>query len=380
MIWNELNRFVGTAEEVLMRRRRFKLIDLINKERVSCLYPIYVISSGSRAEGLLLPGSDLDYMFISKDKSVSCSDNISIHKNGLIMDTTDIKPGFVRLYCHGSFYVNGTILSALTETNKGLVLSSLLFRDEAVKECRRTFPSAIAHGPCSTIDLTATLDGDMLVCFSCKTWPKVAAEWIDRYRNNNWPSRDLITEIVQDGCLFVPIGNPHSQEMNMQWRISFSTAEKKLVHSMNHTQFLCYGLLKLYLKHVINSNPEVKDLFCSYFLKTCLFYCIEEENIIWNKDNFLDCFWTCFRRLIKWVKDEYCPNYFIKNNNMFEGKISSDKGRILLRYLNELYHEGMHSLLRIPGLLRFQIYSNRLVFTDVVLTKAEKECLCDSQL
>ncbi|KAK3103486.1 hypothetical protein FSP39_019584 [Pinctada imbricata] len=37
----------------------------------------------------------------------------------------------------------------------------------------------------------------------------------------------------------------------VEWRMSFSLAEKRLVRFMNHTQFLTYGLLKLFLKEVM---------------------------------------------------------------------------------------------------------------------------------
>ncbi|KAJ8311707.1 hypothetical protein KUTeg_011062 [Tegillarca granosa] len=297
------------------------------------------------------------------------------------MDTTDIKPGFVRLFCHDSARFPAFISSAIVKTNNGFLLSSLKYRDLVVDLIQKVFPTSVAHGPCSTFKLPLKMEFDLLACFSCKTWPVVANEWVVRYRKNNWPPRDLISDIIRDGCLVVPIGNPHSKESHIQWRISFSMAEKKLIHSMNHTQFLCYGLMKLYLKHVINSNAEVKDLICSYFLKTCLFYCIEEEHISWDKESFLDCFWTCFRRLIKLVKNEYCPNFFIKENKMFEGKVCGEKSGILLSYLTELYHEGLYSLSRIPclsELLLCNMYGT--VLTGNTLTDAEREFICDVEI
>lgn len=36
---------------------------------------------------------------------------------------------------------------------------------------------------------------------------------------------------------------------------------------MNHTQFLCYGALKIFLKEVLCSKNK-ESLFCSYYLKT----------------------------------------------------------------------------------------------------------------
>ncbi|KAJ8311431.1 hypothetical protein KUTeg_010786 [Tegillarca granosa] len=176
----------------------------------------------------------------------------------------------------------------------------------------------------------------------------------------------------------LPIGNPNSQESHLQWRFSFSLAEKKLVYSFNHTQFLCYGLLKLFLKHAINSNEQVKDLLCSYFLKTSLFYCIEEENIVWNQENFLHCFWTCIRRLLKWILDEYCPNYFIKENNMFEGKICGRNSKVLYDYLFELYRNGLDSLRHIPW---FSEFNCKIFATNSLVIRNElRETLCDIEV
>lgn len=229
---------------------------------------------------------------------IAVTENPNDLDSDIIMDTNNIKPGFLKLHCLKKF---GMFSNAMTQIPEGIFLSSLLFRDETVRILLETVPSAFAHGPCATFKTPIKIEADFLLCFLCKTWPQITSEWITRGRRD-WPSPDLIRDVVHDGCLLVPVGNPYSNESHMQWRISFSLAEKKLVHSFNHTQFLCYGLLKLFLRHAINTNVEVKDLLCSYFLKTSLFYCIEEENIVWSKENFLDCFWTCFRSLMKWVR------------------------------------------------------------------------------
>ncbi|KAJ8322312.1 hypothetical protein KUTeg_000783 [Tegillarca granosa] len=340
MIWNHLFKIFGTAEEVYVRRQQFQLMDLIFN-RMKEHGGFILISIGSKAEGLNIEGSDLDFMFVFNKVSVDCLNGDSVSHGDIIIDTNNIKPGFARLNCQDMSCLSNTFFTAaVTETKNGIAFSSLLFRH-------------------------------------ILTWPVVAAEWIHRYRGNNWPSRDLITEIVRNGCLIVPIWNPEAQDSFMQWRISFSVAEKKLVYSMNHTEFLCYALLKLYLKHVVNSHHRVKKLLCSYFLKTCLFYCIEEEDITWNKNNFLDCFWTCFRRIIKWVRDEYCPNFFIKENNMFEGNICGDKGRLLFTYLSELYDEGLLSLSRIPCLAWLQCFFMTPEVAPSPLTDVEKEYICD---
>jgi hypothetical protein len=36
--------------------------------------------------------------------------------------------------------------------------------------------------------------------------------------------------------------------------------EKTILHSLSHSQFICYGLLKIYLKEVLGSFEEINDL------------------------------------------------------------------------------------------------------------------------
>ena len=132
--------------------------------------------------------------------------------------------------------------------------------------------------------------------------------------------------------------------------MSFSLAEKKFIHAMNHTQFLCYGVLKLFLKEAIDENPEVKGLLCSYFLKTALFCELTTTSNLWNPSSLLSGFWKCFCRLLQWINCSYCPNFFIPQNNMFEGKIEGTNRNKLLQHMRTLYGEGYRCLLRIKKL------------------------------
>jgi hypothetical protein len=98
----------------------------------------------------------------------------------------------------------------------------------------------------------------------------------NRHRPGQWPPDILIDEIVNYGCILVPIGPKEIENNDLLWRISFSMAEKQLSHAMNYTQILCYALLKLSLKNIINTYEQVKGLLCSYFMKTAMFWLSEE--------------------------------------------------------------------------------------------------------
>ena len=97
---------------------------------------------------------------------------------------------------------------------------------------------------------------------------------------------------MSGGCHFVAIGAKESPTELIEWQISFSATEKTLIHSMNQVQFLCYGILKIFLKEAIDINTEMKGLLCSYryFLKTSLFWEISTNSLVWNASNFFSCF------------------------------------------------------------------------------------------
>ena len=106
---------------------------------------------------------------------------------------------------------------------------------------------------------------------------------------------------------------------------------------MKHCQFLCYGLSKVFLNEVLKSKLSDKDLLCSYFMKTAVFWEISDHSKGWTHFNFLHKFLNVFRRLIKWVSIGYCPNFFIPENNMFYGKICGRTQTALLGTLREFY-------------------------------------------
>lgn len=147
--------------------------------------------------------------------------------------------------------------------------------------------------------------------------------------------------------MLVPIGPRTLPDCNVLWRLSFSVAEKQLIHSFNYTQLLCYALLKLTLKRIINANDHANGLLCSYFLKTALFWVSEEVDIkTFQSPGLLYCFTLCINKLILWVNNCFCPNYFIPDHNMFHGKICPDNNAILIQVLHSITSDGMDCLIQ----------------------------------
>ena len=329
------------------------------------------IFSGSKAEGLRFKSSDEDWMFVSTDIKVIPSESYTtlydIHNVILLfMENEMTKPGFTLLrlkeesrYRSVKLDRSSTVIPMLDRC----YVSSKKWKDINVTGMTHGH-SVFLHGPCTSFEL-CDKEIDHAHCLKCDVWPANALPSIKRLYKSSWPSTDILHNIVTDGVLFVPIGAKRSVFEDEEWRMSFSLAEKRLIHSMNHTQFLCYGLLKLFLKEAIDANEDVKGLLCSYFLKTALFWEITASPQNWNPLSLLSCFWKCFCRLLQWVRSSYCPNYFIPENNMFHGKIEGTNRDKLLQHLNTLYYEGYRSLLRCTS-LNIQTSNTPTLLADVL--------------
>ena len=347
--------------------------DILRKVCKSTKYAQIPIFSGSKAEGLRFESSDDDWMFVHKSIRVIPSEsyttlydinNVTI----LSMENEMTKPGFTLLkvsennrYKCVKIARSDTVMPWLDD---GCYLSSKKWREFDVNNVKHKH-TVFNHGPCTSFEMSKK-EYDHAYCVKCEFWPANALSSIQRLHQSSWPSSDILHSIVKDGVLFVPIGAKKSIFEDTEWRMSFSLAEKRLIHSMNHTQFLCYGLLKLFLKEAIDANEDVKGLLCSYFLKTALFWEITASPHHWNPSSPLSCFWKCFCRLIQWVNNAYCPNYFIPENNMFQGKIEGENRDKLLQHLSTIYYEGYRCLLRCPSLIITKTSSPEIFLADIL--------------
>ena len=119
---------------------------------------------------------------------------------------------------------------------------------------------------------------------------------------------------------------------------------------MNHTQFLTYGLLKLFVRDFNNGLSE-EELLCSYHMKTTIFWAVQHNSIAhWCPQNLLSGFWVCFKLLLKWVYEGVCPNFFIPENNMFLNKVHGEAQKNLFTQLYGLYENGIAFLLQSPSI------------------------------
>ncbi|VDI67757.1 Hypothetical predicted protein [Mytilus galloprovincialis] len=315
---------IGTEEVVKTRRKLFCALDSVLR------HPTFtVISSGSKAEGVDLNGSDYDLMFVLESFQVyenMIKVSLFTNKTPIIMDISDTKPGFtkLKLFDRSNKYLRHIIQFAEI-LEKETYISSKLFREDHMPDCM------IIHGPCqSNPDNTI----DFARCVRCEEWITPAHPWIYRSRSS-WPDHRLVMSVVKYGVIFVPIGCKGSVNEDLEWRISFSFAEKLLIFSFSHTQLLCYAMMKIILKDIIKKKYD--DLICSYFLKTIMLWLCEESNPSeWHAGNMIQCLKGCLRRLIYCVKYKTCLHYFIPENNLFESRFTDNQHKCLLDTLHNI--------------------------------------------
>ncbi|XP_071147885.1 uncharacterized protein [Mytilus edulis] len=335
---------VGTEEHV----NTIRLMNAI-RDNFSSSKSFTWITSGSYGEGLEMRGSDLDIMDVDKSIQVNADKQPDFDTSitYLSMDTDDVKPGFTLLkleYSRDHFF-----LECCEEHNGKHYFSSALYKGNILLFGDK---GNQIHGPCIT---DKKRDLDFALSLHCKTWISSAVNWITR-SGSSWPSHNVTQSIINHGVLFVPIGVHGSPKEDLEWRVSFSVAEKLLINTFTHTQLMCYALLKIILKDVVANDSECKDLLCSCFLKTIIFWISEEvPSSVWKPDNIIPCFMRCFRRLVYCVEHSVCSHYFIPENNMFENKIEGRGRDVLLKKLNTLHSYGWQCILFSDQISNFDV-------------------------
>ena len=139
--------------------------------------------------------------------------------------------------------------------------------------------------------------------------------------------------IADFGFHLVAVGHPNSATKLLEWRISFSIAERTLVWSFSHVQMQCYALMKIILKQFIKvrCSPE-NQVLCSYFIKTFLFWKYETtEANFWREDNLRECINFLLAEFYKCIREGVLNHYFIPRFNLLSVKLTPAAKRELLQ-------------------------------------------------
>jgi len=199
------------------------------------------ILAGSLGEGISkLCSSDIDMMLSHCD--IICVDERS-HANGpyslvLQNEYTDTFPGYVRLRADRPVRNHQRHLFSQRCIHTGRhYLSSLL----TMQTLSLNDPRYLINGPACTstadnnIDAKLKIDFDSVLALLFVSL-NILEKWMGRERHHEWPPRALRRKIFTMTGYVVHVGHKFSEHKDVEWRISYTTAEKKLVRSMNDVQ------------------------------------------------------------------------------------------------------------------------------------------------
>ncbi|CAC5407275.1 unnamed protein product [Mytilus coruscus] len=318
-----------------------KLIEASINVTIKCRNePLVTYSFGSLSEGATTfdMNSDIDQVLCPENCIViqNMTDWIP-NKHCYLMVADELSfPGYVKLQRLKTDKPEPDILldslHAIDQHGR-VVLRNTCFKD------RTNMPKFDQHGPAFTYDEEPGFQSrDVVYALVVPTYRIQTGLWSKQSRQHNI----LPTETCP--ALVVAVGHPFSSQTELEWRLSFSFLEQKLIHSLNDTQMKCYILLKMIKGTFI--QPVIGESLSSFHCKNSIFYLsTETNNSFWRSDNILSCLELLLRRILEWVEVENCPHYFKKDENLFNNKIEGlvrCKLELLLRCL--LRDEGKYLL------------------------------------
>jgi len=191
----------------------------------------------------------------------------------------------------------------------------------------------VKHGPSrSYSDLF-----DIVRALSCHDLPEECESLFTRSRPGHWPKSETLEYARQCPVFFIPQGHPHSpfNKCKLQWRLSTSLTERKLMFDFTEEQMMVFVLLKMLKKEYC--KPKFDDNFSTFHIKTAMMFCIESHPPeIWSIDNIVECATYCITILIQWAQNNVCPHFTMGGVNLFDGKLSEPDIRKLETFLINL--------------------------------------------
>ena len=358
-----LDTVVGTKEMIKIRQDYCRLRDCLASARGKD----NEYFTGSKAEGLDLPGSDEDYMqdrnniikikvIQSLDEDMDPSPDVST----FFMSTENVHPGFALLeylpqshnliiyiyIMHQFLYHACQIKYGIQYLSSDLIVQNYVHIASSIpltQKVKRQGPSAEIWNLGENLSDSGT---DNVFSIHCPFWPYESLEWMHRPRQFGWPTSQDISSITDFCFHLVPIGHPHSETKQMEWRLSFSMAERTLVWSFNHAQMQCYAVMKIILKEFIKvkCNPQ-NQVLCSYLIKTFLFWKYETTELnFWREDNLRECIMYLLAEFSKCIQEGVLRHYFIPRFNLLAVKLTPAAQTELLQLLDTIIQSDISIL------------------------------------
>ena len=286
-----------------------------------------ILHTGSSGEGLGILGNDSDimYEFLSRKLKFENTDEPEF----LFIDTKNCPPGF----CHviikkiNLLFYKFNIYFDETFTIEGV---DYLRRDNFILSLMTDQPllkNGIQNGPAVTSG-----NADYVPTLKCSGWPEECNTYFNRARY--WPEQIKLDEIFNKGMHIVGTASTDiPPAIFIEFRLSFSLAEKTLIRDLSMIQFITYYFLKILKDWLKTQNGSGDYIIKSYFIKTIfLWNCEKVPKDSWTKTNFLLNAKQCISELCSCFKKKNLPHLFLNNCNL------------LANYPDSQVNEGMEDL------------------------------------
>ena len=277
--------------------------------------PMKVLETGSSSEGV--PYNDIDRMIFRNDFIAveTLQDIPKDYENCiLLLDTATCYPGFARLKLHRPHpdglqdlfeVIDGdSYLSSQKYVN--YMLTSLISKEEMLKSKQ--------HGPALLFSGTENginKDNDIVVSLKCYGWPRQSKNFLQRIEHKDIPNVTISAFHV------IPVAHPESSRPDIEYRISFSVAEKHIIRKWSTKQARCYYLCKNVCDNFMKPDDNSQKGLCSYFIKTVMFWmCEQKPQNFWEEKDLVECAQEIWVIIAEMVRNNVLPHYFIPDNNL----------------------------------------------------------------
>ncbi|XP_060584324.1 uncharacterized protein LOC132740434 [Ruditapes philippinarum] len=327
---------------------------------------------GSRGEGMAVAlGSDIDIMHLQP--AVRCFETFPTENKESIdkyvatfkLNFTNVPEGYAKLHLetikdipwpdnHNRlvFKIKRALTSDGYLKNDQRIIDSIENDGERVKVegwLSAHFQHERANGPAQPLQYPLPFRGlyipiDFIPAFLCE-YPTIFDEWFERVQGKAWPGVDTSMKVKKSNTFVVPVGLAGSDEEVLQWRMSFTLAERLLVMSFNDAQIKTYAAMKMIVKHAL--NPICENM-SSYQVKTAMFWVSEKNQGILNIDDFNEMLLDVIIFLTECVRTRCLQHYFTPSKNLMFRKFSDEERSCLLASLNAISRDIAYALRRCP--------------------------------
>lgn len=343
-----------------------------------------IVLTGSTAEGLFpFMRSDFDGMLLPKGIVCVGEANEENDVTTLQADPNNTPPGYVRLVALNLHSNRGNkVLSTLCFLSSWYeykprqpYISSCVFLKLAWQFLKSNFDAVaynsvkefglVCNGPAMTyralIDFNV-FDNSLAMCIGDVDVvvaipfhrPNTFSDWVSRPRFHDWPTKDLIIEISSLEVHVIPFGEKGSENQSLEWRISYVTAEMKLLSTFNSTQDKLFALLKMLSKDVL--TPVCKN-FSSYIMKNVVLWVAERNpTSVFQPHFLLDLILLSLNFIKSCLLNNHLPAYMLPTKNLIAGRILGFEKNELVRQISALLGEGKTCVFRIPRISEYLNY------------------------